>query len=231
MKEKIVIFTGAGISAESGLRTFRDNDGYWNEYPVESVASAEGWAKNPSLVLRFYNERRTEFLKAKPNAAHIAIAKLETQFDVVVITQNIDDLHEQGGSSNVIHVHGEIGKSRSSIDPSLIYSLTKDSIELGELCDKGSQLRPYVVLFGEDAVFIDEACEHITTASKILIVGTSLSVYPAAGLIKKAKFSAEKYLVSPEPVRAPYGYRLLRGDATKVVPHVVSCWIESRKPC
>lgn len=231
MKEKVVIFSGAGISAESGLRTFRDMDGFWNEYSVEEVASPEGWKKNPDLVLRFYNERRKAVLAAQPNAAHLAIVQLEKKYDVVVITQNIDDLHERAGSSNVIHVHGEILKARSSIENTLVYNLKVPTIELGDICEQGSQLRPYVVWFGESAQFISESAEHIAVASKVLVVGTSLSVHPAAGLVKKAKFSAEKYVVSPDVQDVPYGYKFLRGNATTIVPHVVTCWGEGRKPC
>ncbi|MDR3629641.1 MAG: Sir2 family NAD-dependent protein deacetylase [Desulfocapsaceae bacterium] len=230
MKEKIVIFSGAGISAESGLRTFRDMNGLWNEYSVEDVASPAGWAANPSLVLRFYNERRKAVLEARPNAAHYAIAKLEERFNVVVVTQNIDDLHERGGSSTIIHVHGEILKARSSLDPALIYPLSTPDIELGDCCGKGSQLRPHVVWFGEQVLHMDEAEQHFATASKILTVGTSLSVYPAAGLVGFAKTSAEKYLVSPDSQEPPPGYRLLQGKATAVVPRVVTCWLEGRKP-
>ena len=231
MREKVVVFTGAGISAESGLRTFRDMNGYWNEYAIESVASPEGWEANPSAVLSFYNERRQAVLDAQPNAAHIAIAKLERDFDVVVVTQNVDDLHERAGSSKIIHVHGEILKARSTKDQALVYSLTKPTIKLGDLCEIGSQLRPHIVWFGEEAMHMQEATKQFVEASKILTVGTSLTVYPAAGLIKKARFSAEKYLISAEIQEVPYGYRFLRGNATTVVPHVVTCWLDGRKPC
>ena len=230
MREKIVVFTGAGVSAESGLKTFRDMGGLWNEYAVQDVASPQGWESNPSAVLRFYNERRRAVLAAEPNAAHKAIAKLEAIFDVVVITQNIDDLHERAGSSKVIHIHGEILKARSSVDPLLIYMLDKPTIELGELCERGSQLRPDVVWFGEDVLRMDECRAHFATGSRILTVGTSLTVYPAAGLVKQASFSAEKYLASPDAQKVPYGFRFLRGLATTVVPHVVTCWLEGRKP-
>jgi NAD-dependent deacetylase len=169
-------------------------------------------------------------LAAQPNVAHAAIARLESKFNVVVITQNIDDLHERAGSSNVIHIHGEILKARSSVDPSLISVLNKATIDMGELCEKGSQLRPDVVWFGEDVRSMEECLEHFTTASRIIIVGTSLTVYPAASLVKKSPFSAEKYLVSPEAQKVPYGFRFLKGLATTVVPHVVNCWLEGRKP-
>lgn len=230
VKEKVVIFSGAGISAESGLKTFRDMGGLWHEYAVEQVASPQGWQANPELVLRFYNERRQSVLDAIPNAAHHAIADLEAVFDVTVVTQNIDDLHERAGSSRVIHVHGEILKARSSVDPSLIYPCDKPIIELGELCECGSQLRPDVVWFGENVRHMDICKELFASASRLITVGTSLTVYPAAGLVKHAPFLAEKYLVSPELQEIPYGFRLLRGSATTVVPHIVTCWLEGRKP-
>ncbi|MFC5743773.1 SIR2 family NAD-dependent protein deacylase [Dyella tabacisoli] len=228
--EKIVVFTGAGVSGESGLKTFRDMGGLWHEYAIEDVASPEGWNRNASAVLAFYNERRTSVLAAQPNSAHEAIARLELKFEVIVITQNIDDLHERAGSSNVIHVHGEILKARSSVDSSLVYELNKPTIELGELCEKGSQLRPDVVWFGENVQQMEACLEHFATASRVITVGTSLTVYPAAGLVKKAPFSAEKYLISPEAQKVPYGFRFLRGQATTVVPHVVTCWLAGRKP-
>lgn len=230
MKEKIVIFTGAGVSAESGLRTFRDMGGLWEQYAVEQVASPKGWQADPSVVLRFYNERRRSVLDARPNSAHLAIARLEDNFDVVVITQNIDDLHERAGSSNVIHVHGEILKARSTIDPTLIYRLDGPYIEVGDFCEKGSQLRPDVVWFGENVRHMDESREHFAEASRVLIIGTSLTVYPAADLADEAPFTAEKYIISPEPQKLPYGYRFLRGNASQAVPHVVKCWLEGRKP-
>lgn len=228
--EKIVVFTGAGVSAESGLKTFRDMGGLWHEYAIEDVASPDGWNRNASAVLAFYNERRKSVLIAQPNAAHEAIARLESKFEVIVITQNIDDLHERAGSSNVIHVHGEILKARSSVNPSLVYELHKPTIELGELCEQGSQLRPDVVWFGEQVQHMEACLEHFATASRIITVGTSLTVYPAAGLVKRAPFSAEKYLISLEAQKTPYGFRFLRGEATRVVPHVITCWLAGRKP-
>lgn len=230
MVDKVVVFTGAGVSAESGLKTFRDMGGLWNEYAIEDVASPEGWRRNPSVVLDFYNERRRAVLSAEPNAAHRAIARLQDTFDVVVITQNIDDLHERAGSTNVIHIHGEILKARGSIDSSPIHVLDKPTIELGELCEKGSQLRPDVVWFGEDVRHMQVCLEHFSIASRIITVGTSLTVYPAAGLVKKAPFSAEKYFISPEAQKIPHGFRFLRGQAVAVVPHVVTCWLDGRKP-
>jgi len=229
-KEKIVVFTGAGISAESGLKTFRDMGGLWEQYSIEQVASPEGWEANREMVLRFYNERRKGVLAAQPNAAHRAIADLEQRFEVVVITQNVDDLHERGGASHVIHVHGEILKARSSVDDTLIYPMHKATIELGELCKRGSQLRPHVVWFGEAVLNMEQAAQHFAEASKILAVGTSLTVFPAAGLVRLAPFSAEKYFVSPDEQDVPAGYRFLRGKAATVVPQVVACWLENRTP-
>ncbi|WP_291774684.1 Sir2 family NAD-dependent protein deacetylase [Luteibacter sp.] len=228
--EKIVIFTGAGVSAESGLKTFRAMDGLWNDHAIEDVATPEGWARNPALVLDFYNQRRQEVLAAHPNAAHEAIARLESMFDVTVITQNIDDLHERAGSSKVLHVHGEILKARSSIDPELIHTLDTPTIAPGDRCAKGSQLRPDVVWFGEAVRFMDESETLFANASRVLTIGTSLTVYPAAGLVKHAPYLAEKYLVSPDVQKVPYGFHFMRGLATTVVPHIVTCWMEGRSP-
>lgn len=230
MREKVVVFTGAGVSAESGLRTFRDMGGYWREYSIESVASPEGWKAKPQAVLEFYNERRKAVLAASPNAAHVAISALEAQFDVVVITQNIDDLHERAGSTKVMHVHGEILKARSSVDPSLIYPLATPTLEMGQLCGHGSQLRPDVVWFGEPVRFMAEAAMAFASASKILTIGTSLSVYPAAGLVNEARLSAEKCLVAPEIDDPPPGHHFFRGKAARIVPHIASCWLEGRRP-
>jgi NAD-dependent deacetylase len=230
IEEKVVVFSGAGVSAESGLRTFRDMNGYWNEFSIEEVASPEAWKKDPATVLAFYNERRAAVIHAQPNAAHAAVAKLEEKFDVVVITQNVDDLHERAGSSKVIHLHGEIMKARSTNDASLVYRLDRPTIEIGDLCEKGSQLRPDVVWFGEEVRHMDEASSHFATAAKILAAGTSLTVYPAAGLVNKAAFSIEKYFVAPDLEKAPFGYGFLRGQAASVIPHVVKCWLEGRKP-
>jgi NAD-dependent deacetylase len=228
VREKIVVFTGAGVSAESGLKTFRDSGGLWHEHRIEDVATPAAWHADPATVLGFYNERRDEMRKARPNPAHEAIARLEEVFDVVVVTQNIDDLHERAGSTRVLHVHGEIGKSRSTVDPTLIYDLAGAHIALGDLCEHGSQLRPDVVWFGEEVRFMDESQWHIERAAKVLVVGTSLTVYPAAALLDDAAHGAEKYVVSPDAQTCPCDYRLLRGTAATVVPHVVACWLEGR---
>ena len=228
MAEHIVIFTGAGVSAESGLKTFRDMGGLWGKYNVEDVASPAGWRRHPETVLAFYNERRRAVLAAEPNAAHRAIAELEADFDVTVITQNVDDLHERAGSSRVIHVHGEILKARSTADASLIYPWRQPDIALGDLCEKGSQLRPDIVWFGERVRFMDECHTLVSEADRFLVVGTSLTVYPAAGLVESAPRQAEKVLVSPDPQPVPRSFRFLQGTATALVPRIAACWRERR---
>lgn len=195
-RKKIVVLTGAGVSAESGLRTFRDSDGLWEEHRIEDVASPEGWKRNPELVLDFYNQRRRDVLKAKPNKGHSAIAQLEEKFEVVVVTQNIDNLHERAGSSNVIHLHGEILKSRSTLDAKLIYKCEGD-ILIGDKCEKGSQLRPFIVWFNEAVPMIEVAAREVSSADLFIIAGTSLQVYPAAGLINYVHPTIPKFLVDP----------------------------------
>ncbi|RFS19107.1 NAD-dependent deacylase [Chitinophaga silvatica] len=182
MKPKLVVLTGAGISAESGLRTFRDSDGLWEGYDVYEVASPKGWEKNPQLVQDFYNSRRRDVKAAQPNAAHTGLAKLEEKYDVQIITQNIDDLHERGGSSAVIHLHGEIFKMRSVTNEELIYE-TYEDIKMGDLADDGGQLRPHIVWFGEAVPMIELALKHVLQADIFVVVGTSLQVYPAASLL------------------------------------------------
>jgi NAD-dependent deacetylase len=181
-KPFLVVLTGAGISAESGLRTFRDSDGLWEGYEVTEVATPRGWKKNPALVLDFYNMRRRDVLNAKPNRAHEGLAALEQDFDVQVITQNIDDLHERSGSSKVLHLHGEIFKMRSEYDFRLVYEIRKD-ILLGDLADDGSQLRPHIVWFEEPVPMIERAAELVMQADILVVIGSSLVVYPAAGLV------------------------------------------------
>ena len=180
--KKLVVLTGAGISAESGLKTFRDSDGLWEGYNIEDVATPEAYQRNPQLVLDFYNFRRKNVADAQPNKAHYLLAELEQHFEVDIITQNIDDLHERGGSSNVLHLHGEIFKMRSSLNRNLIYEIRND-INLGEKAEDGSQLRPHIVWFGEDVPMIESAAMIAATADFFAVVGTSLVVYPAAGLI------------------------------------------------
>ena len=181
--KKIVVLTGAGISAESGLKTFRDSDGLWEGYDVEEVATPEAWRRNPALVQEFYNMRRKSVLEAQPNAAHYALAELEKKYDVTVITQNIDDLHERGGSSKVLHLHGIITHSQSSLNPNLTYPIDGWELKMGEKCELGSQLRAHVVWFGEPVPMIEEAARVCTKADIFILVGSSLNVYPAAGLV------------------------------------------------
>lgn len=182
MQPNIVILTGAGISAESGLKTFRDSDGLWNGYSIQEVATPEGFAKNPKLVLDFYNQRRKEIANAKPNAAHLTLAKLQNKYAVTIITQNIDDLHERAGSNKVIHLHGEIFKMRSVANPQVTYPITGD-INLGDLAEDGSPLRPFIVWFNEEVPLLPQAAAVVAEADVFVIIGTSLQVYPAAGLI------------------------------------------------
>jgi NAD-dependent deacetylase len=193
-KKRLVVLTGAGISAESGLKTFRDSDGLWEGYDVMEVATPRGWNKNPRLVLEFYNLRRRDVAKAQPNAAHIGLAELEKDFEVHIITQNIDDLHERAGSTNVWHLHGEIFKMRSVADESLIYPITED-IQLGQLADDGAQLRPHIVWFEEPVPMIAEAAPLVRSADIFAVVGTSLVVYPAAGLVDYALPGIPKFIV------------------------------------
>lgn len=196
-KQKIVVLTGAGISAESGIPTFRGAGGLWNGHDVMEVASPEGWQKNPELVLSFYNARRKDAAKAQPNAAHKALAKLEEKYDVTIITQNVDDLHERGGSTNVLHLHGILTKARSTHDPRLVYDIGTKEINLGDTCEKGGQLRPHIVWFGEAVPMIGEATYITAEADIFIIVGTSLGVYPAASLIYHVDISIPKYLIDP----------------------------------
>lgn len=194
----IVVLTGAGISAESGIKTFRDAGGLWEGHDVMAVASPEGWQKNPELVLEFYNQRRRQMFSVSPNAAHIALKELEARHKVTIITQNVDDLHERAGSSNIIHLHGELRKSRSTKFTRLVYECTGD-ILLGDLCEKGHQLRPHIVWFGEPVPMLEKAAEVVSMADTVIIVGTSMQVYPAAGLVGYAPPHAQIYYIDPKP--------------------------------
>jgi NAD-dependent deacetylase len=200
MKPKLVVFTGAGISAESGIKTFRDSDGLWEEYNIEEVATPQAWQKNKSLVLDFYNKRRKQVLQAQPNRAHLALVNLEQKYNVQIITQNIDDLHERAGSKKVLHLHGEIMKSRSTLDPSLIYPIHGPDLNLGDVCEKGSQLRPHIVWFGELVPAMEMAYFHAQQADLFLVIGTSLAVYPAAGIVDHVPIHVPKYLIDPADV-------------------------------
>jgi NAD-dependent deacetylase len=200
--KKLVVLTGAGISAESGLRTFRDMDGLWEEYDIEQVASPEGWDKDIELVLRFYNERRRQLAEALPNNGHYGLVELEKYFDVQIITQNIDDLHEKAGSRKILHLHGELKKAQSTGDPSLVYEISGTELNPGDKCEKGFQLRPFVVWFGEEVPAIIEAEKICRTADIFLVVGTSLNVYPAAGLIHAVPAKAPVYIIDPNYIQA-----------------------------
>lgn len=193
-KKKLVVLTGAGISAESGLRTFRDSDGLWEGYNVEDVATPRAWRKDPQLVLDFYNERRRNVLEAKPNAAHYGLAELEEHFAVTIITQNIDDLHERGGSTNIMHLHGEIFKMRSEKNPGIILPV-KGDMKLGDKASDGAQLRPAIVWFEEAVPMIEEAIPVVQEADIFVVVGTSLAVYPAAGLLHYVAAATPKYII------------------------------------
>lgn len=204
-RARLVVFTGAGVSAESGLRTFRDSDGLWEEYRIEEVATPEAWHRDPAKVLRFYDLRREQVLAAQPNAAHHAIASLQAHFEVEVVTQNIDDLHERAGTTRVLHLHGEVLKARSTVDPTLVVPLNRPSLALGDRCPLGSQLRPHIVWFGEEVPLIPEAAALIAQADHLIVVGTSLAVYPAAGLIHYLPRSAPMYLIDPNDVEVARG--------------------------
>jgi NAD-dependent deacetylase len=196
--KKIVVLTGAGISAESGLKTFRDSDGLWEGYNIEDVATPEAWRRNPTLVQQFYNERRKSVLEAQPNAAHYALAKLEEKYDVTIITQNIDDLHERGGSTKIVHLHGVITRSQSDVNPNLTYPINGWQIKMGEVCELGSQLRAHVVWFGEAVPMIETAAQICMEADIFILVGSSLAVYPAAGLVNYIPGQTPKYIVDPK---------------------------------
>jgi len=197
--KKLVVLTGAGMSAESGIRTFRDSNGLWEEYDVMEVASIAGWHKNPELILRFYNERRRQMYACEPNKGHLLLAQMEKEFDVQIITQNIDNLHEKAGSTKILHLHGELSKARSSSDPNLVYEIGNRDIAIGEKCEKGSQLRPFIVWFGEEVPEMTKAVPMVGSADILCIIGTSLNVYPAAGLMHYAPYGCPVYLIDPNP--------------------------------
>lgn len=196
--KKIVVLTGAGMSAESGLQTFRDADGLWEGHDVMQVASPEGWHKDPLLVLDFYNQRRSQLLSVKPNEAHCLLADLERDFDIEIITQNVDDLHERAGSTKVLHLHGELLKVRSTQNEDLVYDWSKN-LGLGDLCELNSQLRPHIVWFGEAVPLLEQAIDITATADYLLIIGTSMQVYPAASLINYVKPGVSIYFIDPKP--------------------------------
>ncbi len=222
--KKIVVLTGAGISAESGLKTFRDSDGLWEGYNIEEVATPEAWRRNPALVQDFYNMRRKAVLEASPNAAHYALASLEEKYDVTIITQNIDDLHERAGSTNVVHLHGIITRSQSSKNPNLTYPIEGWEIKMNEVCELGYPLRAHVVWFGEAVPMIETAAQICSEAELFILVGSSLAVYPAAGLVNYVSPNIPKYIIDPQ---IPYldqirSFIKIEEKATIGVPRLIS---------
>jgi NAD-dependent deacetylase len=221
-KKTIVVLSGAGVSAESGISTFRDSNGLWENHAIEDVATPQGWRKNPKLVLDFYNQRRRQLKDVSPNVAHFALAKLQEKYNVFIITQNVDDLHERAGSNKVIHLHGELRKVRSTLNPSLVYEWTED-VNLGDKCARGSQLRPHIVWFGEAVPMMETASDIVTNADVLIIVGTSLQVYPAAGLMYVARPNIPIYYVDPHPAtdNLPKNVKVLKMNATEGIPKVI----------
>jgi NAD-dependent deacetylase len=221
--QTIVVLTGAGISAESGIRTFRDSNGLWEEYRIEDVATFEAWTRNPGLVLDFYNQRRRQLATVQPNTAHFALVKLEKKYKVHIITQNVDDLHERAGSTNILHLHGRLTQARSTFDDDLIVDVGYNDIRRGDLCAKGSQLRPHIVWFGEAVPNIEIAADITSQADIVFVIGTSLNVYPAAGLLHYAPYQIPKYLIDPHATASASVKNLttIAEKACKGVPELV----------
>ncbi len=227
---KVAVLTGSGISRESGLKTFRDMDGYWRKYRVEEIASPAAWDANPEMVLEFYNIRRKQLYEVAPNAAHYALKKLEEKYDTVIITQNVDDLHERAGSRSIIHLHGELKKARSTVDPSYIIELKTPVLKSGDRCPKGGQLRPHIVWFGEPVPMISKAARIIAESDMLLVIGTSLVVYPAAGLVNYKKEHATVYLIDPGefPFLPQHNVTHIQKNATIGVPELVAQLLSSK---
>lgn len=222
--KKIVILTGSGISAESGVKTFRDSDGLWRNHRIEEVASPVAWANDQDMVLEFYNQRRKQLFEVEPNKAHYALVKLEEKYDVQIITQNVDDLHERAGSKNILHLHGELKKVRSTLDENLVYKLDNWELKTGDKCEKGSQLRPHIVWFGEAVPNISVAVQIAQQADIFIVIGTSLVVYPAAGLINYIEDKVMKYLVDPnttEMGNSAFNFEIINKKACSGVPELV----------
>lgn len=225
-KKHIVVLSGAGMSAESGLKTFRDANGLWEGHDVMTVASPQGWSADQALVLDFYNQRRRQLLDVQPNKGHLALAQLEKDFEITIVTQNVDDLHERAGSSHVIHLHGELLKVRSTLYPHLVYDWYKD-LHLGDRCAEGAQLRPDIVWFGEAVPLIETAADIVGKADILFIIGTSLQVYPAAGLIQFAAKLVPTYYIDPAPQLSPElrlrsNLSIIEEVATNGVPQVIN---------
>ena len=226
--KRIVILTGAGMSAESGISTFRDRNGLWKNHRIEEVASPEAWARDPELVLEFYNQRRKQLFEVEPNAGHRALVRLEEKFDVQIVTQNVDDLHERAGSCNVLHLHGELKKARSTVDPNLVYELDHWELKMGDTCEKGSQLRPHIVWFGEAVPMIEKAAKLVRTADIFMVIGTSMVVYPAAGLIHYVGREIPKFYVDPNAfvVHGVSNLEVIRQKAGEALPVLVDRLLE-----
>jgi len=223
-RKKLVVLTGAGMSAESGLKTFREMGGLWEQYEVTEVATPEAWEKNPELVIRFYNERRKQLMEALPNKGHYGLAELEKHFDVQIITQNVDDLHERAGSTKVLHLHGELKKARSTADPFFVVEIEGCELNLGDLCPLGSQLRPHIVWFGEPVPNIEKAARIVSDADILVIIGTSMQVYPAAGLLYYSRDEIPVFLIDPNATSVDYDERItfLRMGAGEGVNKLIS---------
>lgn len=221
-KPRLVVLTGAGMSAESGIATFRDKGGLWENHRVEDVASPEGWARDRDLVLHFYNERRRKMWSVQPNAGHVGLAGLERDFEVEIITQNIDNLHERAGSTRVLHLHGELSKARSTLDPNLVVEIGARDIQLGDKCERGSQLRPHIVWFGEDVPLFPRAAQIVGSADVVVIIGTSMQVYPAASLIDHAPREARIFLIDPKPSVTRRQVTVIATGASEGVAHLTS---------
>jgi NAD-dependent deacetylase len=224
MKKKIVLLTGAGISAESGISTFRDSNGLWENHKIEDVATPRGWEKDKVLVLEFYNKRRKQLFEVEPNLGHMALVELEQKYDVTVITQNVDDLHERAGSKNVLHLHGELRKARSIGNPNLVYEWTKD-LNIGDKCKDGFQLRPHIVWFEEEVPMIETAIDIVAKADILIVIGTSMNVYPAASLVNYLSTNAIIYFVDPNPnfnkSNTKNKLEIFAGKATIALPIIV----------
>jgi NAD-dependent deacetylase len=222
--KKVVVFTGAGVSAESGIKTFRASDGLWEEYNIAEVATPEGWRANPKLVLDFYNKRRKQVLEALPNMAHIALAELQNHFDVQIITQNIDDLHERAGSKKVLHLHGLITEARSTIGDKKVSKIDGWKLSIGDTCERGGQLRPNIVWFGEAVPNMELANIVAEKAEIFIVIGTSLNVYPAAGITEFVSAKADKYLIDPnaDKLNVPLGFKAIVANACEGVPKLVN---------
>ncbi len=229
--KKIVVLSGSGISAESGIPTFRDAGGLWEGYDVMEVATPEGWAKNPALVLDFYNQRRKAAYTAQPNSGHLSLVALEEYYEVVIVTQNVDNLHEKAGSTHVIHLHGELSKCRSTVDETLIYNIEGGELKLGDVCEKGSQLRPHIVWFGELVPMIEVAFGEALSADVFIVVGTSLQVYPAASLLYYVGDEVPVYIVDPNTPPYPYrpGMKTYQEPASTGLPKLVKLLLEKAR--